>query len=106
MNLNASPESSQQKQTTLHPNLQLALSSLTVDLEEEINRFRQSQQSQPEVTNTAQESQSTTTTSSSSTVSASLTSGNSESSPVSETEENMDSELIQDYSNSQTNKVH
>lgn len=95
MNPNASPDTSQQKQTTLHPNLQLALSSFNVDLEEEINRFRQSQQSQPEAPNTAPKQESF----SSSSVSSSLAYGNSESpsSSVSETEENIDSEVIQDY---------
>lgn len=94
MNPNASPESSQQNQTTLHPNLQLALSSLNVDLEEEINRFRQSQQPQSEIANTSPESPSN---SSSTVSSASLTYGNSASTPVSQTEENIDAELIQDY---------
>lgn len=92
MNPNVSSETSQPKQTTLHPNLQLALSNLNVDLGEEINRFRQSQQSQPTVANPTEQADS-----SSSSISSSLTYTSSESSQVSETAEPIESQELQDY---------
>jgi len=89
MNPNVSSETSQPKQTTLHPNLQSALSNLNVDLGEEINRFRQSQQT---VTNPTEQADSSL-----SSISASLTYTRSESSQVSETAKTSDSEELQDY---------
>lgn len=50
MNANdASPNAAPEKQA-LHPNLQAALSSLNVNLEEELNRFRQEQNQRQEIT--------------------------------------------------------
>ena len=65
---NASPA-----KVTLHPNLKAALSSLNVDLEEELERFREEQALEQGIIITQSQSESTSATGNSSVLSSSAT---------------------------------
>jgi len=92
MNPNPFSTTASSGKAALHPNLQAALSSLHVDLEAELDRFREEQKQQQGITITQSQSKLTDTTADASLLSASATLNE-----KSEAQENFDFEQIDSY---------